>query len=294
MPEDLHPELPSLEERIVDFSEGKVDERVFPTVVDWRTSAPKDEMPAKDTYSPKAVTVMNTHHTPIQKQPKALLCLVGLSRRYFLGGDVYPTFLHDNDRDMDLFNLICALNPTKVKTDSFGVPSTIERSPMDFSNENPSQQSTGGNETKDQGLVEEIAAMGPHVIKERRKRGNDESIVGGKSLALIGLGMGSTFSVLTSLETPTDVSDSDPLSFANPQSIPTENVAQYANISYSSVLNSDLPRERPLLEIQNQRIPPLPSWLGHPKAYIWRSAYKKLQGVETKFLLLIYFMLLER
>nr|GEV77723.1 hAT dimerization domain, ribonuclease H-like domain protein [Tanacetum cinerariifolium] len=300
--EDLHPELPGPEERIVDLWKARlVDERVFPTVADWRTSAPKDEMPAEDTYSPEAVMVLNTHRTPIQKQPEALLCLVGLSRRYFLGDDVYLTFLHDDDRDMGLFNLIRAPNLTKVKTgtrplaahevslltvtasrvikmedpaaatDSFGVPSTIERSPMDFANENPSQQSTGGNGTEDQGQetvapevpppenvmttgvtleagpVEEIAAIGPRVIKKRRKRGNDgvdtnappkvlrkdnadsrttQSTVGGKSLSSMGLGTGSTFPVPTSQETPADVSDPDPLSFANPQSIPTENVAQ--------------------------------------------------------------------
>nr|GEY77845.1 hypothetical protein [Tanacetum cinerariifolium] len=193
--EDLHSELPGTEEMIVDFLEGK---RVFPIVADWRTSAPKDEMPAEDTYSPKAVTVLNTRCTPIQKQPEALLCLVGLSWRYFLGDDVYPAFLHDDDRDMDLFNLIRALNPTKVKTgtrpraahevplltvtasrviemedlamakDSFRVPSTIQRSPLKFANKNPSQQSTG-----EADLAEEIATIGPCVIKERRKRGND-------------------------------------------------------------------------------------------------------------------------
>nr|GEW82525.1 hypothetical protein [Tanacetum cinerariifolium] len=253
--EDMHPELPGLEERIVDFSEGKnnrffwVDERVFLTVADWRTSAPKYEMPAEDTYSPKAVAVLNTHRTSIQKQPEALLCLVGLSRRYFLGEDVYSTFLHDDDWGG-------APNPTKVKTgtcpraayevslltvtasrviemenlaaatDSSGVPSTIERSPLDFANENPSQQSTGGDGTKNQGqetvlenvtttwvapeagLVGEIAAMGPRVNKERRKRGNNGVDVNAPP------------------KTPADVSDPDPLSFANPQSIPKGSVAQ--------------------------------------------------------------------
>nr|GEV72810.1 hypothetical protein [Tanacetum cinerariifolium] len=305
--EDLHPEISSPEERIVDFLKGKVgvytkffkfanfrlplsqflfdilghyqihlSQLVFYTVVNWRISAPKDEMPAKDTYSAKAMTILNTHRTPIQKQPEALLCLVGLSWRYFLGDDVYLTFLHDDDRG----GLIRASNPTNVKTstrprvahevllltvtatrviemedpatatDSSGVPSTIERSPLEFSNENPSQQSTGGNGTEDQGqetvapevpplenvtttgvateagLVEEIAAIGPRVIKERRKRGNDgvdtnappkvlrkdhadsrlrQSTVGGKSLAAILLGMGSTFPVPTSHETPVDV-----------------------------------------------------------------------------------------
>nr|GEV48473.1 hypothetical protein [Tanacetum cinerariifolium] len=224
------------------------DERVFPTIVDWCTSAPKDEMLAENTYSSEAVMILNTHRTPIQKQPEALLCLVGLSRRYFLGDKVYPTFFHDNDWDMDLFNLIRAPNPTKVKTgtrpraahevplltvtasrviemkdpaaetDSSGVPSNIER---------PSERD---------------CCHGPHVIKERRKRGNNrvdtnappkvlrrdhadsrptQSTHGGKSLAAIGLGMGSTRPVPASRGAHVDVSDPDPLSFADPQSRPT-------------------------------------------------------------------------
>nr|GEV68903.1 hypothetical protein [Tanacetum cinerariifolium]GEX84778.1 hypothetical protein [Tanacetum cinerariifolium] len=261
--EDLHPELPSPEERIVDFLEGKqdtrekhpsmlyqtfgfpenwnnrffwVDESVFPTVADWRTSAPKDEMPSEDTYSPKAVMVLNTHRTLIQKQPEALLCLIGLSQRYFMGDDVYHTFLHDDDRDMDLFNLICASNPAK-KWKIRPRQQILPGYPLDFASQNPSQQSTGGNRTEDQGqetvapkvpppenvtttgvaseagLVEEIATIGPRMIKERRKRGNDgvdtnappkvlrkdhadsrptQSTVGGKSLASIGSSKGAT------------------------------------------------------------------------------------------------------
>nr|GFA65309.1 putative transposase (putative), gypsy type [Tanacetum cinerariifolium] len=53
-----------------------VDECVFPTAVEWRTSASKDGMPASGTYSVDAVRVLDTHRTPIQKQPEALLCLV--------------------------------------------------------------------------------------------------------------------------------------------------------------------------------------------------------------------------
>ncbi|GKA36351.1 hypothetical protein Tco_0722842 [Tanacetum coccineum] len=147
--EDLHPELPSPEERIVDFPEGKFD---------WRINAPKDEMPVKGSYSAEDVAVLNTRRTPIQKQPKALLCIVGLSQRYFLRDDVYLTFLNDDD-------LAGALNPTKVKTGtrphaahevplltatanrvivmedtttasgSSGTPSTVEKSPLDFVNE---------------------------------------------------------------------------------------------------------------------------------------------------------------
>ncbi|GJU34050.1 hypothetical protein Tco_1182404 [Tanacetum coccineum] len=156
-----------------------VDEKIFPTVVDWRTNVPKDGMPATNSYSAADVTVLNTHRTPIQKQPKALLCLVGLSRRHFLGDDVYPIFFYDDDRDMDMFNLISAPNPTKVKTgtrpraahevplltvtasrvkeiedaavasESSGRPSTIEKSPLDFANEDPPQIITKRGGTED-------------------------------------------------------------------------------------------------------------------------------------------------
>ncbi|GKA52191.1 hypothetical protein Tco_0745387 [Tanacetum coccineum] len=80
-----------------------VDERVFPTTVAWRTSAPKDSMPLEGTYSVEDVAILNARRTPIQKQPETLLCLVGLSRRYFLGDDVYPIFLHDDGRGGDGF-----------------------------------------------------------------------------------------------------------------------------------------------------------------------------------------------
>ncbi|GJW09503.1 hypothetical protein Tco_1575330 [Tanacetum coccineum] len=160
IPESLHPELPGPEEPIV-------DERIFLTVVEWRTNAPKDKMPSADSYSAADVTALNTHRTHIQKQPETLLRLVGLSRSYFLGDDVYPRFLYDDDRDMDLFNLISAPNPTKVKTEtrprtahevpllttttsrvidmkdttvvsrSSGTPSALEKSLLDFANEDP-------------------------------------------------------------------------------------------------------------------------------------------------------------
>nr|GEZ74407.1 transposase (putative), gypsy type [Tanacetum cinerariifolium] len=73
--EMLRLELPGPRDRIVDFPEGK-------------TNTSKDGMPASGTYSVEAVRVLDTHRTPIQKQPEALLCLFGISRRYYLGDDV--------------------------------------------------------------------------------------------------------------------------------------------------------------------------------------------------------------
>nr|GFA66293.1 hypothetical protein [Tanacetum cinerariifolium] len=92
--------------------------------------------------------------------------------------------------------------------------------------------------------------MGPRGIQKRCKWRNDgvdanappkvlrkdhadsrptQSTIGGKSLASMGLETRSTFLVPTPHETPADVSDPDPLSFANPQSIPKQDVVQSSN-----------------------------------------------------------------
>ncbi|GJY33478.1 hypothetical protein Tco_0417947 [Tanacetum coccineum] len=69
--EELHPELSSPRDRIVDFLEGKVGVytrmKMIPTMVTWRVSAPKDEMPVAGSYSPEDVVVLTTRRTPIQK-----------------------------------------------------------------------------------------------------------------------------------------------------------------------------------------------------------------------------------
>nr|GEY65355.1 hypothetical protein [Tanacetum cinerariifolium] len=249
VPETLHPALPGPEDRIVDFPEGKiacilatlrstaapgrntpqcytkpldslknwnnrffwVDERVFPTVVDWRTNAPKDGMPAEGAYSIEAIRVLDTHH-------------------------------------MNLFNLIRAPNLTKVKTgsrpraphevplltltaprviemdepaatDSSGVPSTIERSPLDFAHEAgasdqgtaalemPSSEDVPATAAPGAGQAEETAMTDPPAALKSR------SSHGGKSLAAIQLGLAST--VVVPEDAHVGVSDPDPLSFAD-------------------------------------------------------------------------------
>ncbi|GJT32823.1 hypothetical protein Tco_0923242 [Tanacetum coccineum] len=244
-----------------------VDEKIFPTVVDWRTNAPKDGMPAANSYSAADVTVLDTHH-------------------------------------MDLFNLISAPNPTKVKTgtrpraahevplltvtasrviemedaavasESSETPSTIEKSSLDFANEDPPQTITEKGKIEDRvqdevayeippignasttgvtletGLEEEVAAMGPLVIKGSRKRGNNEaeanappkvlrrdhdafhpaqSTCEGKSLALMGLDAGLILSTPAAQDPSTAtkiVSDPEPISSKEAATeIPTKKVA---------------------------------------------------------------------
>nr|GEU54196.1 hypothetical protein [Tanacetum cinerariifolium] len=188
-----------------------VDERVFSTIVDWRTSALKDGMPTENTYSSEAVMILNTHRTPIQKQLEALLCLVGLSRRYYLGDEVYPTFFHDDDRDMDLLSLIRAPNPTKVKTGThsrtaYEVPLLTASHVIQM--EDPAA-GTDSSRAKRTGLL-------PRVPER-------------KSLTAIELGMGSNHPVPASHGAPVDVSDPNLLSFAEPQSCPSADVTQSSN-----------------------------------------------------------------
>ncbi|GJS75232.1 hypothetical protein Tco_0725113 [Tanacetum coccineum] len=186
--------------------------------------------------------------------------------------------------EMDLFNLISAPNPVKVKTEtrpraahevplltattnrvidmdttrasgSSETPSTVEKSPLDFADEDlpPPRHATTVEVIPETGLEEEVTTMGPPVNKRRkqmrRKRANDEakanappkvlrkdrvsspahSAYRGKSLAAMGLVAGSISSTPSAQGAPTaakSVSDPDSLSYAKPQPYPEQDIAQ--------------------------------------------------------------------
>nr|GEU38326.1 RNA-directed DNA polymerase, eukaryota [Tanacetum cinerariifolium] len=229
-----------------------VDERVFPAVVDWRTNASKDGMPTNGTYSVEDVRALDTHRTPIQKQPEMLVCMVGISRRYYLGDEVYPTFHYDDDQEINLFSLIRAPNPTKVKTgsrphaphevllltltaprviemdepaiatDSSGVPSTIERSPLDFAHEaEASGRGTAAPEMPPPEDVPTTTALGadqavetvavePPAAQESHKRGHEGTDANAPPKSLRG-----DHADLRPSGVPADVSDPDLFAFAD-------------------------------------------------------------------------------
>nr|GEZ12703.1 hypothetical protein [Tanacetum cinerariifolium] len=233
-------------------------------------------MSANGTYSVEAVRALDTHRTPIQKQPKMLLCLV----------------------EIDLFSLIRAPNPTKVKTrsrpraphklplltlsapwvikmdepavatDSSGVPSTIKRSPLDFAQESEAS----GRETAAPELpppeevpiatapgtdqAPETVAVEPPVVLQSRKRGHEGidtnappkslrrdhadfrpsgSSHGGKSLAAMQLYLASN--VFVSKGVPANVSDPNPLAFAD---APLPHPADVAQSSQGVAVAEDL------------------------------------------------------
>nr|GEZ09418.1 hypothetical protein [Tanacetum cinerariifolium] len=229
-----------------------VDERVFPTVVDWRTNASKGGKPAECTYSIEAVRALDTHCTPIQKQPEMLLCLVGISRRYYLGDEVYGSIEFDSclkfdegedwkpptrPHEVPLLTLtairVIELDDPAVATDSEPLP------------QNAAVRGRASFRCSGVGQAEDVAAADPPTAAESRKRGRDGTDVnaptkslrrdhadprpswsshGGKSLAAIQLGLTST--IFVPEDGPAGVSDPDPLSFADPPSRPPADVAQ--------------------------------------------------------------------
>ncbi|GJW83673.1 hypothetical protein Tco_0156818 [Tanacetum coccineum] len=159
-----------------------VDERVFPTVVDWRISAPKDEMPVEGSYSAEDVVVLNTHMD--------LFNLISAPNPSKVKTGTCPRAAHEVPLLTATANCVITMEDATVASGSSGTPSTVERSPLDFANEDTPQRITEGDGTADQaqdGLSQE-------TFPEE--------------------------------ETPADISDLDPLSYAKPQSIPERDIAQ--------------------------------------------------------------------
>ncbi|GJU49545.1 gypsy type transposase [Tanacetum coccineum] len=246
IPESLHPELPGLEEPIVEFPEGKVG--VYTKFFDANYHMDLFNM----------ISALNPAKVKTETRPRA--------------AHEVPLLTVTASRVIDMEDT--AVEDTAVASGSSGTPSTLEKSPLNFTNEDPPQMITEMGGMKDQvqdglsheippvetamtteviqepGLEKEVAAMGLPVNKRRRKRGNDEaeanappkvlrkdhaafcpaqSTLGGKSLTSIGLEAGSPFFTPASQETSADaksVSDPEPLSFAKQQPHPERDVAQ--------------------------------------------------------------------
>ncbi|GJW64171.1 hypothetical protein Tco_0116055 [Tanacetum coccineum] len=170
-----------------------VDERVFPTVVDWRTSALKDERPAVDSYSAVDVATLNLHRTPIQKQPEELLNgLVQLNQ--------------------------CPKSPQREETET-QVPAAV--APEVPRAENPATTKV----VPELNLEKEVAAIGAPLNKRRRKRDKGEAKANAPPKVL----KKDHASVRPQPSTPAalqSVSEQDPLSYAQPQPLPEQDIAQ--------------------------------------------------------------------
>nr|GEV76594.1 hypothetical protein [Tanacetum cinerariifolium] len=240
--------------------------------------------------------------------------MLEFTSEYGISEDLHPELpgpeerIVDFSEDMDLFNLTNAPNPSKVKTglrsraahevllltptasrvidmedpnvatESSGTPFAIEKSLLDFDNENPSPPMTEGKGTEDQfheTVAPEIPSpfrkyachgscvrskprgegccYGTPLSKKHRRRSTREW----KSLPTMGLAAGSTF------VTPADtkgVSDPDPLSYAEPQPHPEQSMTQVGEIDLLLIHGWVTRRYLSARMGSDQQLPP-----GHPE-----------------------------
>nr|GEV05436.1 hypothetical protein [Tanacetum cinerariifolium] len=214
IPEALHPELLGPEDRIVDFPEGKARPR----------------------------SRENTGYTPYPhpETAKDATLLSGNKPQIIPGGRGVKAgsrsrAAHEVSLLTVTANRVIEMKDPAAATDSSGVPSTIERSPLDFANEaGASDQGTTAPEVlhsedvpttrgaPEAGQAKEVTATDPSAVTESRKRGHD----GIDTNAPLKLGMASTRPVHVPESALANVSDPDPLSFADPQSRHPADVAQ--------------------------------------------------------------------
>ncbi|GKA56680.1 hypothetical protein Tco_0755752 [Tanacetum coccineum] len=147
----------------------RIDERIFPTAVDWHASAPRDEMPIAGSYSAADVTLLNTDRAPFPKITRKPIMpsrvkteLLPWGRRVShvpVNTGTRPRAAHEVPLLTATANRVIDLKDPTVASGSSGTPSTVERSPLDFDNEDhaPSlAEGAGAEEHVQEGLTHEI------------------------------------------------------------------------------------------------------------------------------------------
>nr|GEY20671.1 hypothetical protein [Tanacetum cinerariifolium] len=221
--EALHPELLRPGDRIVDFPE---DECVFPTAVDWRSNASKDGMPTNGTYSVEDVIALDTHQMD-------LFSLIRASNPTKVKTGSRPRAPHELPLLTLTASRVIEMDEPTVATDSSSVPSTIERSPLDFAHEveasgretvalkMPPPKDVPINIAPETDQAVETIVVEPPAVREIRKRGHEGIDANAPSKSLR-----RDHADLRPLGVPADVSDPDPLAFADAPSPHPADVAK--------------------------------------------------------------------
>nr|GEU95631.1 hypothetical protein [Tanacetum cinerariifolium] len=261
IPEMLHPELPGPEDRIVDFPKIKVDGgchsikgrgRIPPMLHQASGLSQELEQPFLLGGRESVPNSRGLANKCSQRRDADHMDLFNLIRtpKSYEGEDWKPP---TRPHEVPLLTLtvtrVIEMDDPAAATDSSGVSSTIEKSPLDFADEAevsdqgtvapemPSSEDVPATDAPGVGQAEEVAAKDPPAATDSRKRGRDGtdgntppkslqrdhadprpagSSHGGKSLAAIQLGLAST--VFVPENAPAGVSDPDPLFFADPSS----------------------------------------------------------------------------
>nr|GEU55434.1 methyl-CpG-binding domain-containing protein 9-like [Tanacetum cinerariifolium] len=82
----------------------------------WHTgkNVSRDPFSKSTEFSADDYAILVARPAPFRKFSEPFLCLIETSRNYTLDEDTYPTFLHDDRTEMDLFAFIHVTDPTKV------------------------------------------------------------------------------------------------------------------------------------------------------------------------------------
>ncbi|GKA15577.1 hypothetical protein Tco_0695324 [Tanacetum coccineum] len=75
----------------------------------------KDPHPTPFEFNMDVCNYLAANTAPFRKFLEPFLCFVNISRYYELDDNCYPTFLTDDDKEMDLFAFIHHVDPTKVR-----------------------------------------------------------------------------------------------------------------------------------------------------------------------------------
>ncbi|GJS87373.1 hypothetical protein Tco_0770009 [Tanacetum coccineum] len=94
-----------------------IDASVFPLAVPWHNNKTlrNDPHPTPVEFDADVCNYLADNPAPFRKFPEPFLCFVGISQYYELDDKCYPTFLNDDDEEMDLFTFIHHADPTKVR-----------------------------------------------------------------------------------------------------------------------------------------------------------------------------------
>ncbi|GJX66417.1 hypothetical protein Tco_0300760 [Tanacetum coccineum] len=94
-----------------------VDSFACPASFPWHTdkNVSRDPFLKPTKFRGDDYAVLVAYPAPFWKFTEPFLCLIRMSRNYTLDEDTYPTFLHDDEMEMDLLAFIHVADPTKVK-----------------------------------------------------------------------------------------------------------------------------------------------------------------------------------
>nr|GEZ01969.1 transposase (putative), gypsy type [Tanacetum cinerariifolium] len=94
-----------------------VDAFALPLAILWHKNKTlnKDPPPLPTEYNAYVCDYLASNPASFKKFSKPFLCFVGITCYYTLDEDCYPTYLDDEDQEMDLFAFIHHVDPTKVK-----------------------------------------------------------------------------------------------------------------------------------------------------------------------------------